>query len=116
MCKCLFVSLPTTLTPRCSSSKIINNETIADRLGKYDQTFALQAEEITLTIGQAFDLAYKKFLESGGKDVETRKQIGSLQKRVCFPFLHTCHRHGNTIVHAELVSAACFSFSSVDRN
>uniref|UniRef100_A0A3Q3S4D0 PTB domain-containing engulfment adapter protein 1 n=1 Tax=Mastacembelus armatus TaxID=205130 RepID=A0A3Q3S4D0_9TELE len=41
------------------------------------------AEEITLTIGQAFDLAYKKFLESGGKDVETRKQIGSLQKRVC---------------------------------
>lgn len=42
----------------------------------------LQAEEITLTIGQAFDLAYKKFLESGGKDVETRKQIGTLQKRV----------------------------------
>uniref|UniRef100_A0A3Q2DJ34 PTB domain-containing engulfment adapter protein 1 n=1 Tax=Cyprinodon variegatus TaxID=28743 RepID=A0A3Q2DJ34_CYPVA len=40
------------------------------------------AEEITLTIGQAFDLAYKKFLESGGKDVETRKQIGGLQKRV----------------------------------
>ncbi|MFT7799611.1 PTB domain-containing engulfment adapter protein 1 isoform X3 [Arapaima gigas] len=40
------------------------------------------AEEITLTIGQAFDLAYKKFLESGGKDVETRKQIGSLQKKI----------------------------------
>ncbi|TSR51409.1 PTB domain-containing engulfment adapter protein 1 [Bagarius yarrelli] len=40
------------------------------------------AEEITLTIGQAFDLAYKKFLESGGKDVETRKQIASLQKRL----------------------------------
>ncbi|KTF88210.1 hypothetical protein cypCar_00010603, partial [Cyprinus carpio] len=40
------------------------------------------AEEITLAIGQAFDLAYKKFLESGGKDVETRKQIGNLQKRV----------------------------------
>uniref|UniRef100_A0A8C9S1F4 PTB domain-containing engulfment adapter protein 1 n=1 Tax=Scleropages formosus TaxID=113540 RepID=A0A8C9S1F4_SCLFO len=40
------------------------------------------AEEITLTIGQAFDLAYRKFLESGGKDVETRKQIGSLQKRI----------------------------------
>uniref|UniRef100_A0A3P9Q8W5 PTB domain-containing engulfment adapter protein 1 n=1 Tax=Poecilia reticulata TaxID=8081 RepID=A0A3P9Q8W5_POERE len=40
------------------------------------------AEEITLTIGQAFDLAYKKFLESGGKDVETRKQIGGLQKRI----------------------------------
>ncbi|XP_051562243.1 PTB domain-containing engulfment adapter protein 1 isoform X2 [Myxocyprinus asiaticus] len=40
------------------------------------------AEEITLAIGQAFDLAYKKFLESGGKDVEMRKQIGNLQKRI----------------------------------
>ncbi|XP_069589883.1 PTB domain-containing engulfment adapter protein 1 isoform X8 [Ranitomeya imitator] len=40
------------------------------------------AEEITLTIGQAFDLAYRKFLESGGKDVETRKQIANLQKRI----------------------------------
>ncbi|XP_055069696.2 PTB domain-containing engulfment adapter protein 1 isoform X1 [Misgurnus anguillicaudatus] len=40
------------------------------------------AEEITLAIGQAFDLAYKKFLESGGKDVETRRQIGNLQKRI----------------------------------
>ncbi|XP_054828451.1 PTB domain-containing engulfment adapter protein 1 isoform X3 [Eublepharis macularius] len=40
------------------------------------------AEEITLTIGQAFDLAYRKFLESGGKDVETRKQIAGLQKRI----------------------------------
>ncbi|XP_051986047.1 PTB domain-containing engulfment adapter protein 1-like isoform X2 [Xyrauchen texanus] len=40
------------------------------------------AEEITLAIGQAFDLAYKMFLESGGKDVEMRKQIGNLQKRI----------------------------------
>uniref|UniRef100_A0A8C7EJG9 PTB domain-containing engulfment adapter protein 1 n=1 Tax=Neovison vison TaxID=452646 RepID=A0A8C7EJG9_NEOVI len=40
------------------------------------------AEEITLTIGQAFDLAYRKFLESGGKDVEKRKQIAGLQKRI----------------------------------
>lgn len=57
----------------------------------HDQSVAplLQAEEITLTIGQAFDLAYKKFLESGGKDVETRKQIGSLQKRVCFSLTQT---------------------------
>lgn len=44
--------------------------------------FHVKAEEITLTIGQAFDLAYRKFLESGGKDVETRKQIAGLQKRV----------------------------------
>ncbi|XP_071977089.1 PTB domain-containing engulfment adapter protein 1 isoform X5 [Engystomops pustulosus] len=41
-----------------------------------------KAEEITLTIGQAFDLAYRKFLESGGKDVETRKQIAGLQNRI----------------------------------
>ncbi|XP_075464564.1 PTB domain-containing engulfment adapter protein 1 isoform X12 [Ascaphus truei] len=41
-----------------------------------------KAEEITLTIGQAFDLAYRKFLESGGKDVETRKQIAGMQKRI----------------------------------
>ena len=40
-----------------------------------------KAEEITLTIGQAFNLAYRKFLESGG-NVETRKQIVGLQKRV----------------------------------
>lgn len=59
------------------------------RIKKNNLTFAvlLQAEEITLTIGQAFDLAYKKFLESGGKDVETRKQIGSLQKRVHFSLI-----------------------------
>ncbi|XP_055493797.1 PTB domain-containing engulfment adapter protein 1 isoform X2 [Leucoraja erinacea] len=47
-----------------------------------DAVRKLKAEEITLTIGQAFDLAYKKFLETGGKDVETRKQIASLQKRI----------------------------------
>ncbi|XP_035383189.1 PTB domain-containing engulfment adapter protein 1 isoform X2 [Electrophorus electricus] len=40
------------------------------------------AEEITVAIGQAFDLAYTKFLESGGKDVETRQQIGNFQKRI----------------------------------
>ncbi|KAI5108688.1 PTB domain-containing engulfment adapter protein 1 isoform X2 [Silurus meridionalis] len=40
------------------------------------------AEEITVAIGQAFDLAYKMFLQSGGKDVESRKQIGNLQKRI----------------------------------
>ncbi|XP_058259697.1 PTB domain-containing engulfment adapter protein 1 isoform X2 [Hemibagrus wyckioides] len=40
------------------------------------------AEEITIAIGQAFELAYKMFLQSGGKDVESRKQIGNLQKRI----------------------------------
>jgi hypothetical protein len=42
----------------------------------------LQAEEITLTIGQAFELAYKKFLDTNGKEMETKKQILVLQKRV----------------------------------
>lgn len=40
------------------------------------------AEEITLTIGQAFDLAYRKFLESSGRDLEMKKQLMILQKRV----------------------------------
>ena len=44
--------------------------------------FLLQAEEITLTIGQAFELAYKKFLESKGKDLETQKQSMVMQKRI----------------------------------
>ncbi|XP_045207467.2 PTB domain-containing engulfment adapter protein 1-like isoform X2 [Mercenaria mercenaria] len=40
------------------------------------------AEEITLTIGQAFDLAYRKFLETQGKDVDLKKQQLVLQKKV----------------------------------
>lgn len=40
------------------------------------------AEEITLTIGQAFDLAYRKFLDTSGRDLEMRKQFMILQKRV----------------------------------
>uniref|UniRef100_UPI00358DDBA6 PTB domain-containing engulfment adapter protein 1 isoform X3 n=1 Tax=Myxine glutinosa TaxID=7769 RepID=UPI00358DDBA6 len=40
------------------------------------------AEDITLTIGQAFDLAYKKFLESGGKDAEAKKQVAALKQQV----------------------------------
>ena len=42
----------------------------------------LQAEEITLTIGQAFELAYKKFLESKGKDLEKEKQSMVMHKRI----------------------------------
>ena len=44
--------------------------------------FTFQAEEITLTIGQAFELAYKKFLESKGKDLENQKQSMVMQKRI----------------------------------
>ncbi|XP_045123897.1 PTB domain-containing engulfment adapter protein 1-like isoform X1 [Portunus trituberculatus] len=40
------------------------------------------AEEITLTIGQAFDLAYRRFVETSGKEVEMRRQLLILQKRV----------------------------------
>nr|XP_027780625.1 PTB domain-containing engulfment adapter protein 1 isoform X10 [Marmota flaviventris] len=53
-----------------------------EALSKHYIPYNAKAEEITLTIGQAFDLAYRKFLESGGKDVETRKQIAGLQKRI----------------------------------
>lgn len=45
-------------------------------------TFVPQAEEITLTIGQAFDLAYRQFLDSSGKDLENRKQMMLVQKRL----------------------------------
>ena len=44
--------------------------------------YVLQAEEITLTIGQAFELAYKKFLESKGKDLEKEKQSMVMHKRI----------------------------------
>ena len=40
------------------------------------------AEEITLTIGQAFDLAYRRFLETSGRDLEMQKKLMVLQKRV----------------------------------
>ena len=40
-----------------------------------------QAEEITLTIGQAFDLAYRRYHESTGQTV-MNKQCMLLQKKV----------------------------------
>ena len=43
----------------------------------------LQAEEITLTLGQAFDLAYRRFLDSQYKNVDTKKQMLLLQQKVC---------------------------------
>jgi hypothetical protein len=41
-----------------------------------------QAEEITLSIGQAFDLAYRKFMDSSSKDMDMKKQYLLLQKKV----------------------------------
>lgn len=40
------------------------------------------AEEITLTIGQAFDLAYRRFVETSSREVEMRRQLLILQKRM----------------------------------
>ena len=42
----------------------------------------MQAEEITLTIGQAFDLAYRRFLETSGKDLEVQRRLMLLQQKV----------------------------------
>lgn len=40
------------------------------------------AEEVTLTVGQAFDLAYKRFLETSNRDVDPKKQLLMLQKKI----------------------------------
>ncbi|XP_022921205.2 PTB domain-containing adapter protein ced-6 [Onthophagus taurus] len=40
------------------------------------------AEEITLTIGQAFELAYKRFLETSGKDLEAQKRTMIAQQKI----------------------------------
>ncbi|KAI1721333.1 phosphotyrosine interaction domain (PTB/PID) domain-containing protein [Ditylenchus destructor] len=40
------------------------------------------AEEITLTIGEAFDLAYEKYVKKRGKELEEQRQLILLRKRV----------------------------------
>ncbi|KAJ8687352.1 hypothetical protein QAD02_023146 [Eretmocerus hayati] len=40
------------------------------------------AEEITLTIGQAFDLAYRRFLDTSGKDLEAQRRAMVLQQKI----------------------------------
>ncbi|XP_072020245.1 PTB domain-containing engulfment adapter protein 1-like [Amphiura filiformis] len=40
------------------------------------------AEDITLTVGQAFDLAYQNFMQGSGKEMELKKQVITLQKKV----------------------------------
>ena len=40
------------------------------------------SEEITLTIGQAFDLAYKRFLETSGKDLEAQRRTMILKQKI----------------------------------
>ena len=41
---------------------------------RFKPTCVFQAEEITLTIGQAFELAYKNYLDTSGKEAEQQKQ------------------------------------------
>lgn len=40
------------------------------------------AKDITLTIGQAFDLAYRRFLETSGKDLEAQRRSMVLQQKI----------------------------------
>ncbi|XP_018330922.2 PTB domain-containing adapter protein ced-6 [Agrilus planipennis] len=40
------------------------------------------AEEITLTIGQAFELAYKRFLETSGRDLESQRRAMLTQQKI----------------------------------
>lgn len=40
------------------------------------------AEEITLTIGQAFDLAYRKFMDTSGRDLEAQKRLIIAQQQI----------------------------------
>lgn len=40
------------------------------------------AEEITLTIGQAFGLAYRRFLDTSGKDLEAQRRCMVLQQKI----------------------------------
>ncbi|KAG5893227.1 hypothetical protein JTB14_013389 [Gonioctena quinquepunctata] len=40
------------------------------------------AEEITLTIGQAFELAYKRFLDTSGKDLESQRRAMIAQQKI----------------------------------
>jgi len=40
------------------------------------------AEEITLTIGQAFELAYKRFLETSGRDLEAQRRAIVTQQKI----------------------------------
>lgn len=40
------------------------------------------SEEITLTIGQAFELAYRKFLDASGRDFDMKKELVQARKRI----------------------------------
>lgn len=48
-----------------------------------NSSFFVQADQITLTVGQAFDLAFKKFKgNDGAGEVELRKRMMTMQQSV----------------------------------
>ncbi len=61
---------------------LLPNHTRMHFIANFSDSIFFQAEEITLTIGQAFELAYKKFLDDQGKDLEVKKTQMILQKRI----------------------------------
>lgn len=58
--------------------------------------YYFQAEEITLTIGQAFDLAYRRFIETSGKDMETQRHLMLLQQKL------KCLENENSVLRQRL--------------
>lgn len=61
------------------------------------------AEEITLTIGQAFELAYKRFLETSGKDLEAQKRAMLTQQKM------KRLEQENNIYKQRLLEITCFN-------
>ena len=44
--------------------------------------FSLKAAEFTVTLGQAFDLAYKRYLAKGKQESKENKEVLDLKKQV----------------------------------
>ena len=44
--------------------------------------FKLKAEELTLTVGQAFDLAYRRFLEKKSVNQHSQKKLTEMEEKI----------------------------------
>jgi len=44
--------------------------------------FKFKAEELTLTVGQAFDLAYRRFLEKKSANPDTQKKLTEMEEKI----------------------------------
>ena len=44
--------------------------------------FKLKAEELTLTVGQAFDLAYRRFLEKKSSNQNQSKKLSEMEEKI----------------------------------